>query len=270
MILTLAISTFLIVLILAVKRYRSGQFHTEVKALFEDSKAILGRTFNYGQLSGLPEPVQLYFKRVLKEGQPYISYARITHNGQFKSGPTKEWVDIKGEQYATTAHPGFIWKGTTSLFTARDMYISDKGRLTVALFGLIKIVDGKGASYNQGELLRWLGESVLYPTNLLPSQQLQWSAIDALTAKFTFSHKVLKLYYTVRFNEAGEITEMETERYMDKDHVEFWIIKMANYREMNDVRVPTDFEVIWRLKQGDLSYAKFHMQKVEYDIPKKF
>jgi hypothetical protein len=40
------------------------------------------------------------------------------------------------------------------------MYISDKGRFVVTLFGLIKIADGKGPSFDQGELLRWLGESV--------------------------------------------------------------------------------------------------------------
>ncbi len=37
--------------------------------------------------------------------------------------------NIKGEQYATTEKPGFIWKGATSMFIASDMYIADKGRL---------------------------------------------------------------------------------------------------------------------------------------------
>ena len=68
--------------------------------------------------------------------------------------------------------PGFIWKGTTSMFVARDMYISGKGRLVVSLLSLYKIMDAKGENYNQGELLRWLGESVLYPTNLLPDERL--------------------------------------------------------------------------------------------------
>ncbi len=72
----------------------------------------------------MPEPVQRYFNYALKEGQPYISYARITHDGQFKTGLDKGWINIKGEQYATTEKPGFIWKGTTTMFIARDMYIS--------------------------------------------------------------------------------------------------------------------------------------------------
>jgi hypothetical protein len=270
MILLLTILIAIALLYLVGKAYRARQFEKEVATLFNNSKPNSGPLYSEKLLAGLPAPVQRYFRLVLKEGQSRISYARITHDGQFKTGPDKDWVNIKGEQYATTQQPGFIWKGTTSLFTARDMYILDKGRLVVSIFGLVKVVDGQGASYDQGELLRWLGESVLYPTNLLPGPNLRWSAIDAHTAEFTFHHLALVLHYRVTFNDIGEITELETKRYMDKDHLTTWIIKIAGYRQMNQVKVPTAFEVIWRLKPADLSYAKFHITKVEYDRPELF
>lgn len=90
------------------------------------------------------------------------------------------------------------------MFTARDIYIADKGRLVASVFSLITVVDGKGETYNQGELLRWLGERVLYPTNLLPGERLQWSS-DAKSAKFTFNYNGLSLFFIVTFNDAGEI-----------------------------------------------------------------
>lgn len=270
MIIILSIIGIFTLVFIAAKMYWSRQFAAEVSTLFIHSKFLSGQTFQHAQLAGLPPPVQLYFKQALKEGRTYISFARIIHDGQFKTGADKDWVNITGEQYATTERPGFIWKGTTTLFTARDSYILNQGRLEVTLFGLIRIVDGKGRQYDQGELLRWLGESVLYPTNFLPGPNLQWSAIDAHTAKITFSYSGLSLFYKVTFNEEGEIIEMETSRYMDKKHLETWVIKMANYREMNEVKVPTAFEVIWRLKKGDLSYAKFNIRKIEYDNPARF
>jgi hypothetical protein len=183
----------------------------------------------------------------------------------------KDWTDIKGEQYATTEKPGFIWKGTTAMFIARDMYISDEGRLIVSLLSLINVVDAKDKEqYNQGELLRWLGESVLYPTNFLPNERLQWLPIDTQTAKLTFNYQGLSLFFIITFNEIGEITEMETKRYMDETNLETWVIKVAGYREMNNVMIPTSFEVLWRLAKGDFSYAKFHIQKIEYGIAEKF
>jgi hypothetical protein len=244
----------------------SNQFHKEVKLLFSQSKNISDTLFSHEQLLGLPEPVQRYFKLVLKEGQPYISYARITHNGQFKAGFDKDWMAIKGEQYATTEKPGSIWKGTTSTFVARDMYIKDIGRLVVSLFSLHNVVDAKGEQYDQGEILRWLGESVLYPTNLLPSERLQWSAIDSQTAKLTFDYNQLSLFFLLTFNDTGEITQMETKRYMDDKNLGTWIIKLAEYKEMNGVVVPTVFDVFWRLQKGDFSYAKFNLKRIEYEI----
>ncbi len=248
----------------------SFQFTKEVNRLFSQSGAISDKTFRNKQLAGLPEPVQRYFKHVLKENQAYISYARITHDGLFKTGLDKGWIKIKGEQYATTVKPGFIWKGVTSMFTARDMYIGDKGRLVVSLFSAINILDAKGAHYNQGELLRWLGESVLYPTNLLPDDKLYWIAIDEYSAKVIFNYMGLSLFFIASINDIGEITQLETERYMDEKNLEKWVIKIENYKTINGVVVPTKFEVLWRLQKGDFSYAKFNIRKIEYGNPKMF
>ncbi len=248
----------------------SIRFRKEVKELFAQSKNISDQVFHKSQLANLPEPVQRYFNHILKEGQPYISYARIKHDGQFKTGFDKGWINITGEQYATTEKPGFIWKGTTSMFVARDMYISDKGRLIATLLSIYNVADGKGKKYNEGELIRWLGESVLYPTNFLPGDRLQWLPLDSNTAKLSFSYNGLSLFFKVSFNEIGEITEMEAKRYMGEDNLETWIIKATNYRELNNVIIPTSFDVIWRLDKGDFSYAKFNITKVEYNKPEKF
>ncbi len=249
----------------------SVKFGKQVKELFAQSKRISARQFHRKQLDSLPEPVQRYFNHILKEGQPYISYARIKHEGQFKADLKKGWMNIKGEQYATTEKPGFIWKGTTAMFVARDMYISDKGRLIVSLFSVYNILDTKGKEkYDIGEILRWLGESILFPTNFLPSERLQWLPIDYNAAKLTFNYNGLSLFFKITVNQIGEITEMETKRYMGEGNLETWVIKATNYKELNDVIIPTVFDVLWRLDKADYSYAKFDITAVEYDIPEKF
>jgi len=270
MIIVLMILGVLLLTLVIGKISLSIQFNKQVAELFSSTKNSSGNTYKQEQIVDLPEAVQRYFKHVLKEGQPFIRYVRFTHEGQFKNGAGKDWMNIKGEQYVTTEKPGFIWKGTTSLFTARDLYISDKGRLTVSLFSVIKVVDAQGENYNQGELLRWLGESVLYPTNLLLSERLQWTAIDKQSSRLTFNYKGLSLFFIVTFNDIGEIVQLETVRYMDEKKLATWIIKLADYKEMNGVLVPTTTEVLWRLKEGDLSYAKFLIKKVDYNQAERF
>lgn len=242
----------------------------QVKVLFSQSKNISKQKFSYKQLEGLPEPVQRYFKHVLKDGQRYISYVRLKHDGQFKTDLKNDWVNISGEQYFTTEKPGFIWQGTTSMFIAKDMYMADKGRLVVTIFSLFNVVDAQGEQYNQGELLRWLGESILFPTNLLPSKNLQWLPVDSLTANLKFNYNGISINYLVSFNSVGEITQFETKRYMDKDKLETWIGKSTNYKEIKGIKIPTTIEAIWKLENIDYSYAKFHITTIEYNKPVKY
>ena len=270
MLITVAIVGLILLIIIIGRINLSVKFDREVKELFAQSKNISDRIYHEEQLNNLPEPVQRYFRHILKEGQPYISYARIKHDGQFKTDLEKGWINITGEQYATTGKPGFIWKGTTSMFVARDMYISDKGRLIATLLSVYNVADAKGEKYNEGELLRWLGESVLYPTNFLPGDRLHWSPIDSTTAKLTFNYNGLSLFFKITFNEIGEITQMETKRYMGEENLETWVIKATNYKELNNVLIPTAFDVLWRLDKGDFSYAKFNVTEVEYNKPEKF
>jgi len=256
-----------VIIMLALAAGRIGlsiAFSGEVKQLFDQSKNISDRRFSFSQLSSLPEPVQLYFKHVLKDGQPYISYVRLKHTGTFKTGLDKEPVEITGEEYFTTDTPGFVWKGVTSFFTGRDMYVSGKGRLIVSLFSLVKIVDGSGPDYDQGELLRWLGESVWFPTNLLPSERLRWTPIDSHTAGLTFNYNNITLYYRVGFNENYEITEFETKRSMGKNRIETWIGRAGDYREINGIMIPLKIAASWRLGGADYSYAEFHVKEIEF------
>lgn len=266
----LLIIVLVIIAVIIRKNALSKQHNKEVTELFSLSGDISNKTFNYEQLDGLPEPVQRYFKHVLKDGQPYISYVRLIHNGQFKTDPKKDWINIKGEQYFTTEKPGFIWEGKTAMFTARDMYLANKGRLVVTLLSLFKIVDGQGESFNQGELLRWLGESVWFPTNLLPSENLQWSPIDSSSAKLTFNYNDIEVFYIVSFNDKNEIIQMKTERYMEEGRLETWVGKFRNYKKINGVIIPTEIEATWKLKEGDYSYVKFNVEKIEYDKPMMF
>ena len=247
-----------------------AQVMKETEALFSNSATFEGKTFSYDQLEGLPAPVQRYFKHVLPEGQPYVESVRLKHDGRFKSGVDKDWAAIKGEQYFTSATPGFLWVGKTSLFTARDMYIRDQGRLVVKLFSLVKVVDEKGSHVDQGELLRWLGESVWFPTNLLPRKNLEWSPVNDTSARVTFTHNGISVYLDVFFNENDEIVRLETERYMEKGRLEKWSGELSDYRDVNGIKTPMHIQASWDLKEKTHTYADFQIQTIEFDVPERF
>ena len=63
---------------------------------------------------------------------------------------------------------------------------------------------------------------------------------------------------------------MQTKRYMGDGNLETWIGKVSDYKEINGVIVPTTIEAIYRLKEGDYSYARFKVKTIEYDKAYKF
>ena len=245
------------------------QFKKDVQALFSGLQ-FSEKIYSVSILHGLPEPVQRYFRHVLKPGQQYISCARLKHSGLFKSSEKDKFEKINGEQYFNTVSPGFIWKGRTSLFTAIDMYLHKQGKLNVYLFSCIPILRGKGKSYDQGELLRWLGESAWFPTNLLPAENLSWSAIDDTTALLLYKKNNLELSYKIFFNARNEIESMQTKRYMGKDGLRDWIGHFSEYKEFNGMIIPTLVEGAWVVQDEQKPYAIFEVDRMEYDIAEKF
>lgn len=258
------------VIIIAGRIHLSMQFTGQVKNLFSNSRGFGSKVFSYRLLEGLPLPVQRYFRHVLKEGQEYTVSARVRHSGWFKTGLDKDWIAITGEQYYTVDRPGFIWKGETSMFTARDMFINDKGSLKVQLFSVLTIVDAQGPEYDQGELLRWLGECIWFPTALLPSEYISWTAVDSSTAMLHMNYNGISIFYKVTFNEKNEITRFETRRYMDGNRLETWVGTPADYREIKGMVIPLKIEGAWNLDTGYFAYARFILDDIDYNRQERF
>jgi hypothetical protein len=116
------VAACLLLLFLGTKIFQNWQFHKQVCLLFAGSPRVSHQVFQYSQIQELPEPVQKYFRLVIPERQAYISTIRLKHKGQFKTGLDNPWTDITGEQYFTGDRPGFVWEGTTTFMSARDMF----------------------------------------------------------------------------------------------------------------------------------------------------
>ncbi len=262
---------FAAVLVFALLRIQMAwDFKQSVKEMLRQSGHHNGQAFHLEDLADLPEPVQRYFNHVLKDGQLYINRVRLKHNGTMKTGLAKKWTKITGEEYFTTANPGMIWIGHTTWFTAIDRFVEGNGNLLVKLLGIVKVVNAKGETFAQAELLRWLGESVWFPTNLLPNEYLQWTSIDYFTARLDFNFGDCHIWYTVGFDKNGEITQLETQRYRDAKNLDTWIGKLSHYKRHHNMLIPTVIEAIWRLDGSDYPYARFKLTHIDYGKRKPY
>ena len=233
--------------------------------------------YNAKELEGLPAPVKRYFQSVLKDGQPIITAATMQHTGTFNMSATAQnWKPFTSTQRVITKRPGFDWDARVMLFPGiaahiHDAYIAGAGQLNAALFGLIPVGNVAGSSeLSKGELMRFFAEAVWYPTALLPSQGVQWQAIDAETAVAILTDEDISLSMRFHFGKDGLVDMFRAEAsgrlVNDKITSAPWEGRFWNYAERSGMRIPLEGEVAWVLPDGNKPYYKGLIVTLNYEF----
>lgn len=246
-----------------------------VDELFEGTSPS-DRVFTRDDLNGLPDPVKAYLDTVLEEGQPYVRRVRMKQRGDFRLGDaTSPWKPLKATQHVATESPGFVWEATIKVLpfvsvNVVDMYKDGEGSLRAKLLSIIEVADeGPSPELNAGELMRYLGESVWFPTALLPNNGVKWEAIDEHSAEATLDHRDTTASLRFHFNDQHEVVRVSGVRPYLTENGAYestrWTGYWGNYREKNGMRIPTEGEVEWNRPDGDLPYWRATLEEIEHE-----
>lgn len=241
--------------------------------------ALETKTYSEGELAGLPAPVQRYFRKVLKNGQPIIAAARIKQTGTINLSEKKErWRPFVASQRVIAKQPGFDWDAAISMMPGlsvrvHDAYTGGEGILRASLLGLATLAEARGTpEAAHGELLRFLAEAVWYPTALLPSQGVRWEEVDGASAKATLVDGQTKAVLLIRFNEDGLIESAHCEargRATANGVVPTpWGGRFNGYSEMNRMIIPREGEAAWILPRGRKPYWRGRIAEIAYEFAK--
>jgi hypothetical protein len=235
------------------------------------------RTVDFGALEGLPAPVQRYLRAVLDDGQPMVAGVRLQHRGVFNIGERADrWKPFTSDQRVVTRRPGFDWDARIFMLPGvpvrvHDAYVTDEGILQASLFGLFSLVSLRGTEdLAEGELMRFLAEAAWYPTALLPSQGVRWTAVDERSARGTLSEGDRAVTMLFTFDEQGLIdTVSATARgrmFRGKTLPTPWQGRFWNYQARDCMRVPLDGEVAWLMPEGPKPYWRGHVTELVYEL----
>ena len=277
-ILRIAVGAFVAALTAGIVRtvLRRRRTTEQPQALRRTATTDRRAVFTTDDLSGLPEPVQDYFANVLEEGQQYIKTVRLEQEGTLRVGDTDaSWKQFTATQYITTDPPGFFWDASMRLwplitFQIRDFYRDGKGSARVSLFGLIPVDgDETNPELDEGELLRYLAEAVWYPTALLPSEGVEWEAVDKRSATATLEYGGASATLMFHFSEDDEVSKVYAEqrprRVDDGYEPTPWTGRWQEYKTQNGMRIPTAGEVIWHLPDGDMEAWRGKVTDISYN-----
>jgi hypothetical protein len=271
----------LVIAVTAAVLYGGVHWNSGTRALRDQLEAarlpIEPKVFDRRELEPLPAPVQRYFRAVLKDGQPIVAAANVAHTGTFNMSETGEqWKPFTSNQRVVTRRPGFDWDGRILMMPGlpvhvHDAYVAGEGILHAAVLGLFSMVELRGTGdVAQGELMRFLAEAVWYPTALLPSQGVDWDAVDDYSAQANLKDGDVALTLLFHFNEDDTIDAVRADargRMVGGTvvptpwHGQFW-----NYTLLDGIRVPLDGEVAWLLPEGAKPYWRGRITQLNYEF----
>jgi hypothetical protein len=240
--------------------------------------------FDVKELDGLPAPVQRYFRAVLKDGQRPIADATIALTGTINMSATgTQWKRFTSTQRVVNSvagstaglRPGFLWNASVAMFPGvpalvEDSYIAGQGQLIAKLFGLFTVARaGGGGELARGEFMRYFAESPWYPTVLLPSQGVQWRAVDNASANATIADGPITLTLLFRFNAAGLVTSVRAESRgagVGKDLVMLpWDCRYGDYQPHCGMLIPMTGEAAWIRPEGRKAYFVGKCKTLHYE-----
>jgi len=250
----------------------------EMRARLEAARLPLTvKTYHIEELEGLPAPVQRYFRTVLTDGQPIIAAVSVEHTGTFNMSESGEqWRPFTSTQRVITRRPGFDWEARMPMapglvVRVHDAYIAGEGILYASLFGLAPVVNLRDAQeVARGELMRFFAEAAWYPTALLPSQGVQWQAVDDRSAQATLHDGEITLTMLFRFNDNDLIESVRAEargRTIGNAVIPTpWEGRFSHYERREGMLIPLEGEVAWLPPEGAHLYWRGRITSIQYEF----
>jgi hypothetical protein len=230
--------------------------------------------------SDLPYVVKRYLRKALQRSDeqaeshpvPQIQALKFQQQGSFLIQGI--WVPFTATQYISAMEPiGFLWDSTMLMpspwgfdmpVSVRDVYFKGKGSLEASFGHVLTLVNlHDNPEIDLGEQQRWLAESVLIPSALLPSKQIQWHPVIGhetqaqLVMNETVSGAVAEMI--MEFGPDGLASSIYAKRPKNSEdgsgkiEIADWVGKVSEYKKDSGLLIPTRMEAGWRNEQtGEL------------------
>ena len=222
-------------------------------------------------LDDLPVPVARYFRRALTGTRRMIRSAVATQQAEFFIDGA--WRPLTAVQHFTTSPPGFVWDARIAMaplmrVQVRDAYLSGRGSMQASIYGLYSVVDVESsAELDSGALQRFLGESVWFPTALLPSASVVWSARDDRSATVTLIDDDTRVSLLFEFDQNDDVVRISGDRFKETNGsyvMQPWVIACSEHGDRSGIRIPLFCEVAWVVDGGAEPYWRGRISNIDY------
>lgn len=268
----------IIILLVSISAYGKYEFNkkvnTETKSLLKgiimENDAIITKE----EIKYLPEIIQKWMQNSGVIGKEKIVSLQLKQKGEMKTKPSGKWMPFEAEQHINVINPSFVWSTEVHVMPmiqmmGRDKFVNGEGEMLIKLASLIPVVNvGENEKINQAAMLRYMAETVWFPTAAL-NPYMSWESIDSTSAKATFTVNNKSVVGLFKFSSRGDFMSFEAQRYYktgDDATLETWYVESKSFKEFSGIRIPNKCQVIWKLKEGDFNWLNFEITDLKYNV----
>ena len=283
-IIILIIVVILIVVLLVLKNVSlndklTGALEKLPDTYFNGAQKIVIET----DLERFPELIKKYMRKRGMVGKSLYRNAVLHFNGDFKMAIDQPWIKVNTVQFNSLTEPlrlFYIRADLMGLFSmvGSDIYQKGHGNMTGKLMRLITIFDEKGEAFDIGELTTYLNDAFLmFPWALIHlKERLTWKEISENVVAVNFTDYGMTVGAELHFNDQGLLVNYITDdRFLNRDKNDpknyirtRWSTPVGGYKELYGMLIPTGGRAIWHYNDIEFCYAKFSVEKVEFDVKK--
>ncbi|MBC7607477.1 MAG: hypothetical protein H7199_11060 [Burkholderiales bacterium] len=269
--------TILNVIILFVAIATYATYHFEMKFKTDVKRHIAETNFPNDDLllevdiAMLPYPVQKYIRYTGAINKPKVKNMKIVFDGQMRE-KGKDFFKFNSVQYNFFEDPTRLFFMKAKMYgipvPGYHCYQNEKATMQIKPLGLFNVVNVKGTELNKAETITLFNDMCLMAPASLIDKRIEWTTIDSLSAKATFTNGVNKISAVLYFNEQGQLINFTSD-----DRCAIGVMKqyrfstpVKEYIQMNGRNMWKYGETIWHYPDGEFVYGKFTLKSIEYNV----
>lgn len=194
---------------------------------------------------------------------------RLEWVGRFRRTPDEHWMPIEAAQYDLRAPVARFFHMKAQMrrifpVRVRDTYVYGRGHMLAKVAGILTVADGSGKEFDEGELVTWVNDVVLFAPTMLLGPSTHFWHVDDERFGVTFSDGECTVKARVAIDSRGAPIDFETtDRYLndpfDPAHPLVrgqWSTPIDSWDSIHGHPIPALGRATWHLGNGDFTYAE--------------
>jgi hypothetical protein len=272
----LLIIAAIIVLIISVATIRfHRKYISDVKEQLKEMAPVPTEILTEEAISDMPESVQRYLRYTGAVGKPVVKNMKLTFAGQIRAAEEKPWMQFTTEQYnfQDAAWRLFFMRARMMGLPVAGYHAFKNGTayMDIRLLSLVKVQYHDGEKMDVSETVTFFNDMCCMAPGSLTDERIEWLETEGNVVKAAFTNNGIRITAWLHFNDEGQLVNfVSDDRWALEEGGKMsqvpWETPLYDYKEINDHRLATRADLIYKYSAGDFCYGQFIMGSVSYNV----